>query len=159
MMRELELGATGHARTGGVWEGGGHPSGRHAMMGAVWLALLMLAVCAGTVRTAPRQGDGAMQATLALGDSIFHGRVAGGLCATCHGPKGKGMPALGPDLTDDVWLHGDGSVEFIVSIVRTGVMKPKKSAAVMPPGGGSALRPEQLRAVAAYVHSLRSPGR
>ena len=30
------------------------------------------------------------------------------VCAACHGPEGKGNPALdAPNLTDNVWLYGD----------------------------------------------------
>lgn len=90
---------------------------------------------------------------IALGDSIFHGQVAGGICQTCHGPDGKGT-TLGPNLTDAEWLNGDGSYQFIVSTVTTGVPTPKKFPGVMPPNGGAPLTAEQVRAVAAYVYSL-----
>ena len=92
---------------------------------------------------------------IALGDSIFHGRVGGGLCFACHGPNAKGTPGLAPDLTDNQWLHGDGSYAFIVKTVTTGVPKPKQAAAPMLPKGGATLTPEQVQAVAAYVYSLR----
>ncbi len=103
-------------------------------------------------------GDTALSpAMIALGDSIFHGRVGGGICFTCHGPTGKGMPGLAPDLTDATWLHGDGSYDFIVKLVTTGVPKPKGVvAAPMLPKGGAKLTPHQVQAVAAYVYSLRN---
>ena len=96
-------------------------------------------------------------AMIALGDSIFRGRVAGGTCIACHGPAAKGMPGLAPDLTDAKWLHGDGSLAFLERVIESGVPKPKEAAAAMPPGGGSRLSPAQLRAVAAYVYSLSHP--
>ena len=96
-------------------------------------------------------------AMIALGDSIFRGRVAGGTCVACHGPAAKGIPGLAPDLTDTRWLHGDGSLAFLVRTIETGVPRPKEAAAAMPPAGGSRLTPEQLRAVAAYVYSLSHP--
>ena len=37
---------------------------------------------------------------IALGDSVFHGKVGGALCYVCHGPGGKGVAGLGPNLTD-----------------------------------------------------------
>ena len=96
-------------------------------------------------------------AQIALGDSIFHGRVAGGMCFTCHGPTGKGTPGLAPDLTDAKWLHGDGNYGFIVALVNAGVPKPvERVAAPMLPQGGAKLTPDQVRAVAAYVYSLRN---
>jgi mono/diheme cytochrome c family protein len=94
-------------------------------------------------------------AAVALGENIFKGKAAGGLCFTCHQLNAKGLPGLAPDLTDDKWLHGDGSYAFIVSTVEKGVPKPKQSAAPMLPKGGSNLTPAQVKAVAAYVYSLR----
>jgi cytochrome c oxidase cbb3-type subunit 3 len=41
-------------------------------------------------------------------------------CAACHGPAGKGNPALGaPDLTDRTWLYG-GTVQEIEQTIRNG---------------------------------------
>lgn len=97
--------------------------------------------------------DAASPQLVALGDSIFHGQVAGGTCVTCHGQGGAGGP-IGPNLADAEWLHGDGSYEFIVGIVTSGVSSPKQFPGIMPPMGGASLTPEQVRAVAAYVASL-----
>jgi mono/diheme cytochrome c family protein len=96
---------------------------------------------------------------IALGDSIFHGKVGGGLCFTCHQPNAKGLPGIAPDLTDDKWLHGDGSYDFIVKTVMNGVPKPKQAVAPMLPKGGANLSDAQVRAVAAYVYSLRKAKR
>ena len=93
---------------------------------------------------------------LALGEKIFHGKAAGGLCFSCHGANAKGMKKIAPDLTDATWIHGDGSYAFIVSTVEQGVPKPKDAAAPMPPKGGANLTTDQVRAVAAYVWNLRN---
>ena len=90
---------------------------------------------------------------VALGDSIFHGQVAGGTCTACHGQDAKGT-AVAPDLTDNQWINGDGSYQFIVHTVHTGVPQPKQHPAPMPPMGGATLTDEQVNAVAAYVYSL-----
>jgi mono/diheme cytochrome c family protein len=90
---------------------------------------------------------------IALGDSIFHGQVAGGTCTACHGPDAKGT-AVAPDLTDNQWINGDGSYQFIVNTITNGVPKPKQHPAPMPPKGGAPLNDEQVKAVAAYVYSL-----
>jgi mono/diheme cytochrome c family protein len=90
---------------------------------------------------------------IALGDSIFHGQVAGGTCTACHGQDAKGT-AVAPDLTDNQWINGDGSYQFIVTTVTNGVPKPKQHPAPMPPKGGAPLNDEQVKAVAAYVYSL-----
>ena len=92
---------------------------------------------------------------VALGDSIFEGKAAGGICYTCHGPEAKGTQ-LGPDLTDQQWLNGDGSYQFIVQSVTNGVPTPKQFPGPMPPFG-QMLTPGQVRAVAAYVYSLTHP--
>lgn len=99
----------------------------------------------------------ATPAMLALGDSVFHGKVGAALCYVCHGPAGKGVTGLGPNLTDKEWLNGDGSLAFIEKTVETGVPKPKKSPAPMPPRGGGQLNESQIKAVAAYVYSLSHP--
>lgn len=93
---------------------------------------------------------------IALGDSIFHGQAGGGICFTCHGQDAKGTQ-LAPDLTDGEWLNGDGSLDFIAKTVTAGVPTPKKYPGPMQPMGGASLTPDQVRAVAAYVHSLRHP--
>jgi mono/diheme cytochrome c family protein len=90
---------------------------------------------------------------IALGDSIFHGLVAGGTCHTCHGPDAKGT-ALAPNLTDSIWLNGDGTYQFIVRTVTTGVPVAKQHPDAMPPMGGARLTSAQVQAVAAYVYSL-----
>lgn len=141
-----------------------------------WGSLLLMGACIGE-RRAERPGDTAGPSqtppsgqpsvppaagsggaagdpqTIALGQSIFQGRVAGGTCFTCHGQDAKGTQ-LAPNLTDGQWLNSDGSFEAIVGTVTTGVAKPKQYPAAMPPMGGAQLSPDQIRAVAAYVHSL-----
>jgi cytochrome c oxidase cbb3-type subunit 3 len=68
-------------------------------------------------------------------------------CAACHGPEGKGNPAIGaPNLSDTVWLHGWGE-EAIVAMVNGGKTN------VMP-AHASRLTPEQVRVLAAYVWRL-----
>lgn len=108
--------------------------------------------------TVPRAAPAAAAtpAEIALGDSIFKGQAAGGICYTCHGPDAKGTQ-LAPNLADSEWLNGDGSVQFIQNTVTTGVLKPKKYPGVMPPFGQT-LTPQQVRAVAAYVYSRSHPG-
>lgn len=103
------------------------------------------------------QDSGATPATIALGDSVFHGKVGAALCYVCHGPAGKGVAGLGPNLTDKEWLNGDGTVAFIEKTVTEGVPKPKKAPAPMPPKGGGQLNDAQIKAVAQYVFSLSHP--
>ena len=67
-------------------------------------------------------------------------------CAPCHGEQAQGL--IGPNLTDDHWLHG-GSVEQIFQTVVKGW--PAKG---MPPWG-RAIKPEELAALVSYVRSLQ----
>jgi mono/diheme cytochrome c family protein len=112
-----------------------------------------LAIAVGDQGQSPASQATSPQA-IALGDSIFKGKAGGGLCYTCHQLNAKGMPGLAPDLTDDKWIHGDGSYDFIVATVAKGVPKPKQAIAPMPPKGGASLTDAQVHAVAAYVYSL-----
>ena len=134
--------------------------------GVVFSGLLLAVVAASAAAQAPAKPakqpaapgvDSITPTMIALGDSIFHGRIAGGTCAVCHGQDAKGTAGLAPDLTDAKWLNGDGSYAFIVGVVQKGVASPKESPAPMPPMGGANLTPEQVRAVAAYVYSLSHP--
>ena len=93
---------------------------------------------------------------IGAGRKVFEGKAGGALCFSCHGMNAKGIPGIGPDLTDGKWLHGDGGIAFIEKLVATGVPKPKQSAAAMPPMGGAKLDATQVRAVAAYIASLNA---
>lgn len=64
---------------------------------------------------------------------------------------------LAPNLTDNEWLNGDGSYQFMVNTITSGVPKPKKYPAAMPPMGGATLTPAQVQSVAAYEYSLSHP--
>ena len=69
------------------------------------------------------------------------------VCAACHGPEGKGNPALGaPNLTDKIWLHGWGEAAVVAMINngKTNIM----------PAFGERLSAEQIHVLAAYVWSL-----
>src|SRR5688572_30210085 len=121
----------------------------HAVVGTI--ALMLVAVTKGTAQAV----DSSSAAIAAHGKAIYEGKTGGALCFTCHGPQGKGIPGLGPDLTDGQWLHGDGGFGFLQKIIQTGVSKPKQSMAVMPPMGGGKLTETQLQAIAAYVKALR----
>ena len=92
----------------------------------------------------------AYQQNSQAGKKIFEGK---GVCYTCHGAEAKGTP-LGPDLTDAEWLNTDGSLEGIKAIIKSGVPKPVKHPAPMPPMGGAKLSAEEIAVVATYVHSL-----
>jgi cytochrome c oxidase cbb3-type subunit 3 len=69
------------------------------------------------------------------------------VCAACHGPEGKGNPALGaPNLTDAIWLYG-GDLETVETTIREG------RGGVMP-AWRARIGENDARVIAAYVYSL-----
>lgn len=116
-------------------------------------AAIMLAVVATPARAQSQLPQGVTQGLIDKGNGIFH---KDGLCYACHGADAKGM--VGPNLTDDVWIHSKGSYDEIVAQVIKGVTKEEsKSGVVMPPKGGSSISDDDVKAVAAYVWSLSHP--
>jgi len=80
-------------------------------------------------------------------------------CASCHGPTMQGNAAIGaPNLTDTVWLYGDGSVFEIERTVMYGARSslPKgHNTTDMPPFGlMGILSPSEIRDVVQYVLQL-----
>ena len=68
-------------------------------------------------------------------------------CVACHGPEGKGNPALGaPDLTDKTWLY-DAGEPVIIDVIAKGRNNQM-------PAHKSILTPEKIHLLAAYVYSL-----
>lgn len=67
-------------------------------------------------------------------------------CAACHRADGGGQ--IGPNLTDDAWIHG-ASLADIRTTINNGVL------AKGMPEWGKVLKPDQVDAATAYVHSLR----
>ena len=68
-------------------------------------------------------------------------------CVACHGPEGKGNPALGaPNLTDKTWLYGAGEAVITETIV--------KGRNNQMPAHKNILTPEKIHLLAGYVYSL-----
>ncbi len=66
-------------------------------------------------------------------------------CFTCHGAVGEG--GIGPNLTDDYWIHG-GSFPAIIHTIKKGV--PVKGMIAWE----TQLAPEQILEVGSYVNTL-----
>jgi cytochrome c oxidase cbb3-type subunit 3 len=80
-------------------------------------------------------------------------------CAACHGSDLHGKPEIGaPDLTDDVWLYGDGSLfdieRTILYGVRAGVSNSHDEAEMPAFGLRGALSEGQIRDVVQYLLQL-----
>jgi cytochrome c oxidase cbb3-type subunit III len=85
-------------------------------------------------------------ASLNKGAEIFNGQR--NLCHTCHRKDLGGV--IGPNLTDDRWLHGCSASEM-VSNVKSGF--PPKG--MLPFGSGQRLTDEEVLQVVSYVISKR----
>jgi cytochrome c oxidase cbb3-type subunit 3 len=83
-------------------------------------------------------------ASLARGDEIFHGVT--NACFSCHRPDLGGM--IGPNLTDEYWLHGCAPADLVKS-VTTGY--PEKG--MQPFGTTVKLTDDQLLDVVSFVLS------
>jgi cytochrome c oxidase cbb3-type subunit 3 len=69
------------------------------------------------------------------------------LCVACHGPDGKGNPAVGaPNLTDDIWLYG-GTQRAVMETIEKG-----RSGRM--PAHAEFLGEGKVHVLAAYVYSL-----
>ena len=66
----------------------------------------------------------------------------------CHGDQGGGMPGLGPNFTDEYWLHG-GGIKNAFSTIKYGV--PQKGMISWQ----DQLSPAQMQDVASYILSLQ----
>jgi mono/diheme cytochrome c family protein len=66
-------------------------------------------------------------------------------CLTCHGSLGEG--GIGPNMTDDYWLHGAG-VSNVVNVIKTGV--PAKGMI----SWRGVLNENQMLQVASYILTL-----
>lgn len=78
---------------------------------------------------------------LAKGKTIFDRD-----CMPCHGPQGQGL--IGPNFTDDYWIHG-GTIKDMFRTIKYGV--PQKGMISWQ----SKLSPADMRNVASFVKTLR----
>ncbi len=88
----------------------------------------------------------ALLAAVANADEVKEGKaIFTKNCTACHGPDGGGI--IGPNLTDDYWIHG-GKIEEIGATVTAGVL------AKGMPTWGKILKPKEVEEVVAYVWTL-----
>jgi len=74
------------------------------------------------------------------GQALFAGN-----CVSCHRADGGGL--IGPNLTDDYWIHGGTPVEIHTTIDQGVLAKGM-------PNWGKILKPDQINSLTAYVVSL-----
>ncbi|HEY0741106.1 MAG TPA: cbb3-type cytochrome c oxidase N-terminal domain-containing protein [Chryseosolibacter sp.] len=80
---------------------------------------------------------------IASGKSVF----ADNNCGSCHRADGGGN-TIGPNLTDEYWLHG-GDVKKVYTTIKDGFVEKGM------PAWGKALSPKEVRDVTFYVMSLQ----
>ncbi len=68
-------------------------------------------------------------------------------CLACHGDKGQGL--VGPNLTDNFWIHGKGTPADILNVIKVGVLDKG-----MPAWEATLKADEQIQ-VSAFVYSLK----
>lgn len=68
-------------------------------------------------------------------------------CAVCHGPSGEGL--IGPNLTDNHFIHGTGQKIDAYNVIANGVLDKG-----MPPWA-SQMSEEELVGVTYYVHKMK----
>ena len=67
-------------------------------------------------------------------------------CSPCHRPDAGGL--VGPNLTDDYWIHGSNYTDNVKTIIN-GV--PAKGMLTWR----GVLKPDQIQAVGSYIYTLR----
>lgn len=67
-------------------------------------------------------------------------------CVSCHGNAGEG--GIGPNLTDNYWIHG-GGIENVMKTIINGV--PEKGMISWKP----LLKPEEVQKVSSYLLTLQ----
>lgn len=75
-------------------------------------------------------------------------KIWGERCGACHRADGGGMAGLGPNMTDDCYLHG-GSTHALINTILNGV--PGKAMVSFK----GQLTDEEIEQVALYARSLR----
>lgn len=92
--------------------------------------------------------ESSMLALLKNPDSSLRGKsIYSGKCAACHGQSGEG--SIGPNLTDDFWIHG-GTANDLVKTIRNGIGEKG-----MPPWG-AILKDDEIYSLVAYIRSVRN---
>lgn len=103
-------------------------------------------------------GEASAEALMALAQdpsTVNEGREAfAATCVACHGAGAEGQ--IGPNLTDDHWLHGGGPTDIYTS-VRAGITaaQARMPGSAGMPAWGPQLGESQTRAVVAYILSIR----
>jgi cytochrome c oxidase cbb3-type subunit 3 len=83
------------------------------------------------------------EASLTEGEQVYKDMN----CFACHGENGEGN-AIGPNLTDEFWIHGC-DFQGIFNVIKNGV--PAKGMTAFK----GQISDEKIQQVASYVHSIK----
>lgn len=96
----------------------------------------------------PQQTEADLQGLVGDATAIkLGGEIFAAKCTSCHGTKAEGI--IGPNLTDDHWIHGNGSIADITNVITVGVIDKG-----MIPWKGQ-IPDQDIPKVAAYIISLK----
>lgn len=70
------------------------------------------------------------------------------LCFSCHGNQGQGL--VGPNLTDEYWMHGCSPQDIAGSIING-----YPQMGMLPYGGGNQLTNEEVEYMVSYIVSIQ----
>lgn len=68
-------------------------------------------------------------------------------CTACHGQAGEG--GIGPNLTDNYWINGNGNAQDIYDVINNGVVEKGMMA------WGPLLSPDDMADLVAYIDSIK----
>ncbi len=85
-------------------------------------------------------------ASIDAGKTIFNGQA--NMCFTCHRNDLGGL--VGPNLTDEYWIHG-GDFKSIMASIKSGY--PDKG--MQPFGSGAKLSERQMQQIASFIASMK----
>ena len=106
-------------------------------MTKIWLNLILLGSVSVTLVAAPQD------AAQPSGQSLYRKR-----CVMCHGPEGKGFPALkSQDFTDPKWQASVKDTELF-EVIKIG----KKDTHM--PGFADKLKDDEIKLVVAHIRTL-----
>jgi cytochrome c oxidase cbb3-type subunit 3 len=124
--------------------GGDGPSSGEEYKSEVEIAKKEIAVAlAGQANAVDESNVKALTDATALGEGEL---IYKSVCAACHGQKGEG--GVGPNMTDEQWLHG-GGIKNVFKTVKYGV--PEKGMIAW----ASQLKPADMQKVSSYILTLK----
>ncbi|RYF81707.1 MAG: c-type cytochrome [Chitinophagaceae bacterium] len=124
----------------------------HGPLGQCWFSLLLFFftrwdVLALSVKSRRRQlrpaKAGGLEWMKGFSPNRFHLKKK--TCMACHGMKGEG--GVGPNLTDNYWLHG-GTINDVFKTIKFGV--PEKGMQAWE----KTYSPSQIKNIASYIKSI-----